>query len=265
MNMQDNEFDDLFRNKLDNFEAEPSSKVWPAIENELGRKDTGKGGFFILKIAAGIIVLLTAGLLFIPKGHQDHHQKPNRTVKSNPKPEVTKPEQAPVTVPATKEEQLVVTPVQHYHAAPPQVVTKRNIVKEPSVKNTPINNNQQETIAKVEPTMPVIVSQKPDVKVPSATPDTAVRLMAKVDAPHVVPAKVTPTVIAQTPVNNTQTKPTVKRRGIHNFGELVNLVVAKVDKRKDKAIEFSDSDDDDSSVTGINIGPFKIKKENNKD
>lgn len=263
MNMQDNEFDDLFRNKLDNFEAEPTGKVWSGIDSELSKNDIGKRGFLLLKIAASIIVLLTAGLLFIPKGHQDQ-QKPNRIVKSNPKPEVAKPEQAPVVTPVTKDEQLVAATVQHNHTTPLLVVTKRNIVKEPSVKSATINNNQQETIAKVEPTVPVVASQKPDIKVPSTTPDTTVHLIAKAGVPDIAPAKVKPIIIAQAPVNNTP-KTVVKRRGIHNFGELVNLVVAKVDKRKDKAIEFSDSDDDDSSVTGINIGPFKIKKENNKD
>ncbi|MGN6639494.1 MAG: hypothetical protein ACTHJ8_11330 [Mucilaginibacter sp.] len=264
MNMQDNEFDDLFRNKLDNFEAEPTGKVWPGIHSELNKNDTGKRGFFILKIAASIVVLLAAGLLFIPKSHQDQQQKPNKIVKSNPKAEVTKPEQAPVVTPVTKDEQLVAAMVQHNHTVPLLVVNKRNVVKERSVKNATINNNQQETIAKIEPTAPVIASQKPDVKVPSATPDTTAHLIAKADVPDIAPAKVKPIIIAQAPVNNTP-KTVVKRRGIHNFGELVNLVVAKVDKRKDKAIEFSDSDDDDSSVTGINIGPFKIKKENNKD
>lgn len=263
MNMQDNEFDDLFRNKLDNFEAEPSAKVWPGIENELGRKDAGKGGFFILKIAASIIVLLTAGILFIPKGHKDQHQKPDKIVKSNPKLGVMEPEQTQVAAPAGKDAQLAVAPLQYSHTISP-VITKRK-VSTPSDQHVIINPKQEETIAKVEPTTPVVISQKPEIKMPLTTQDTAARLIAKSDVPDVVaPAKVEPTIVAQAPFNSAP-KQTVKRRGIHNFGELVNLVVAKVDKRKDKAIEFSDSDDDDSSVTGINIGPFKIKKENNKD
>lgn len=263
MNMQDNEFDDLFRNKLDNFAAEPPGKVWAGIDNELGKKDTGNRGFFILKIAASIIVLLTAGLLFIPKGQKDQHQKPNRVVKSNSKPDVIKLDQESVTTPVTKKAQLAVAPVQHNRTTSSPIVTKRHVINEPGVQKAIPNNSSQETIAKVEPT-PVIASEKPDVKIPTVTIDTAKRLIAKADVPDVVaPVKVNPAIVAQAPVNNVP-KATVKRRGIHNFGELVNLVVAKVDKRKDKAIEFSDTDDD-SSITGINIGPFKIKKGNNKD
>jgi hypothetical protein len=34
-----------------------------------------------------------------------------------------------------------------------------------------------------------------------------------------------------------------------------------VDKRKDKLIEFSSKDDDESLITGINLGIIKVKKE----
>ena len=66
-------------------------------------------------------------------------------------------------------------------------------------------------------------------------------------------------VIAQVPATEQTSKP-VKKHGIRNFGDMVNLVIAKVDKRKDKVIEFSDTDDGDS-ITGINLGVIKIKKE----
>jgi hypothetical protein len=42
----------------------------------------------------------------------------------------------------------------------------------------------------------------------------------------------------------------------------LNVVIAAVDKRKDKVIEFSNTDGDESSITGINLGIIKIKKEN---
>ncbi|MGZ3836482.1 MAG: hypothetical protein ACXVB0_23405, partial [Mucilaginibacter sp.] len=55
-------------------------------------------------------------------------------------------------------------------------------------------------------------------------------------------------------------KSAVKKRGIHNMGDLVNIVVAKLDKRKNKVIEFTDTDDE-STITAVNMGPLKIKKE----
>ncbi len=65
--MQDKEFDDLFRSKLGDFETEPSAQVWQNIDAELDRKRRKKSIFPMLGIAASIIVLITAGILFIPK------------------------------------------------------------------------------------------------------------------------------------------------------------------------------------------------------
>ncbi|RYE28502.1 MAG: hypothetical protein EOP42_16695 [Sphingobacteriaceae bacterium] len=54
----------------------------------------------------------------------------------------------------------------------------------------------------------------------------------------------------------------VKHKHIRSFGDVVNLVMAKVDKREDKLIQFTDTDDgDESTVTGINLGIINIKKE----
>jgi hypothetical protein len=50
-------------------------------------------------------------------------------------------------------------------------------------------------------------------------------------------------------------------KNIKNVGDVVNIIVNKVDKRKDKFIQFR-TDDDDSSLSSINIGPFKIGKRN---
>jgi hypothetical protein len=59
-----------------------------------------------------------------------------------------------------------------------------------------------------------------------------------------------------------KTKPTAKKHGIRNFGDIVNLVVAKVDKRKDKLIQFSDADDDGSVISAVHLGALKIKRDN---
>ena len=53
------------------------------------------------------------------------------------------------------------------------------------------------------------------------------------------------------------------KRGIRNMGDLINFVVDKVDKREDKLIRF-DTDDDNSSLIGINIGMIKFSKKKHK-
>ncbi len=67
MDMQDKEFDDLFRSKLDGFEAGPSARVWAGIDAELSGKRRKKILAPYLSIAASIIVLVAAGILFIPE------------------------------------------------------------------------------------------------------------------------------------------------------------------------------------------------------
>src|SRR5258708_4022920 len=67
MDMQDKEFDQLFRAKLDNFEAEPTGQVWDGIVEGLDGKRRYKMLVPYLSIAASIIVLAAAGILFIPQ------------------------------------------------------------------------------------------------------------------------------------------------------------------------------------------------------
>ena len=67
MDMQDKEFDELFRAKLDGLETEPSANIWPAIANELDSVKRRKGLAPWLSIAAGIVVLIGIGVFFIPK------------------------------------------------------------------------------------------------------------------------------------------------------------------------------------------------------
>lgn len=64
--MQDKEFDDLFRAKLEDFEHEPSGGVWAGVTAGLEKK-TKRSIAPLLGIAASIAVLVTASILFIPR------------------------------------------------------------------------------------------------------------------------------------------------------------------------------------------------------
>jgi hypothetical protein len=56
-------------------------------------------------------------------------------------------------------------------------------------------------------------------------------------------------------------KAPVKKRA-SGLGGLINTIVAAVDKREDKLIEFTDANNDEGSrVTALNLGIFKIKKQ----
>jgi hypothetical protein len=52
-----------------------------------------------------------------------------------------------------------------------------------------------------------------------------------------------------------------KKHKIRSLGDVFNVMIAAVDKRKDKIIEFSNTDGDDATITGVNLGIIKVKKE----
>jgi len=65
MDMQDKEFDKLFNQKFEDFEVEPSPWVWDNIAGELDGKKAKRTIMPWLSIAATVLVLITAGVLFL--------------------------------------------------------------------------------------------------------------------------------------------------------------------------------------------------------
>jgi len=93
-------------------------------------------------------------------------------------------------------------------------------------------------------------------------PDIATQLAVKQSIAETPDLGTKPNLVsAQVPAMDGQHAGPVKtRHKIRSPGDLINAVVEKVDKRRDKIIEFTD-DDDETNVTGINLGIIKIKKE----
>ena len=257
--MQDNEFDGLFRNKLDGFESEPSERVWTGVDAGLEGKK--RPVLFWLSLAASIVVLITAGMLFMPKGHRDEHPG-NTIVKNTAQPKAAKPV-----------EQVAIAPVAVKKTEPVKAGLKTRIAtyKEQEIV-APAPVKPEEAIVRNEPVKPIeqpemiasAVTPKADqVKSTPVVPGPETPLVAKsnidIDA---VANTLKPVLAANAQPQVKLTTPAVKKHGIRNFGDLVNLVVAKVDKRKDKAIQFTDDEDGDgSTLTAVNIGPVKLAKD----
>ena len=261
--MQDKEFDDLFRSKLDNFEVEPGAQVWQNIDTELnGRKR--KSIFPVLSIAASVLILLIAGILFTPKkGVVKHNPVDSNNVAANKaKPTIVKPENVnPVATSVNREEQVAAVQTLVKHAAsthqPKVIVT----LVEP-------NGQDQQVIAKEEPVKPeqqpvlAVANTKTEDNIKPIELEAALSAVKKADHDATINIPLQP-VLASAPVPaGKATKPVARKHGIRNFGDLVNLVVAKVDKRKDKLIQFTDSDDDESMISAVHIGAVKIKRDN---
>ena len=261
--MQDKEFDGLFRDRLDGFESEPSERVWIGIDAGLEGKK--RPALFWLSIAASIVVLVTAGILFIPKGDRVTQNSQGLAI-HKPQRVTTKPaEQVAVNiVPAVKQD----VPVKQDQ--PINTNKEKPMIVAPAPVKPYVTIAKDETIKTVD--QPVlaaaVVTPKMDqVKPTAVVPDKEIPLVIKPEiSPDVVTNTAKPALIAKTQPEVKPGTPAVKKHGIRSFGDLVNMVVAKVDKRKDKAVQFTeDEDGDGSTLTAVNIGPLKIGKDDKND
>jgi hypothetical protein len=263
MNMQDKEFDDLFRSKLADFEVQPSAGVWQNIDTELRGKKK-KSIFPMLSIAASVLILLVAGILFIAKKGVVKPGKPDSNVMVKASPSVIKPENntKPVNLSGTQEQLATVdTPVNKTIKANQPKITTSTSEKEkqanPSITKTEVVKPEELPLIASNGTSKheEVIKQEP-IQLTEATSAT----IKNVEDNSVITLPVQPVLAANQPAKTT--KPAVKKRGIRNFGDIVNLVVAKVDKRKDKLIQFSDTDDDESVISAVHLGALKIKRDN---
>ncbi|MFS2190115.1 hypothetical protein ACCC92_25785 [Mucilaginibacter sp. Mucisp84] len=264
MDMQDKELDRLFQQKLDDLEIQPSAHVWQGINAELnaGRR---KGILLpLLSAAAGVILLITAGILFIPKQRVKHNDHPTEIVKTH------HPVKQPVAV--TVEPVVPPTPAQNKVPANPVIAPVNTIAQ---LNKTQIKSNLTPSVS--QPVNPIpspvtahtdepLLANAPAADYPvvnAAAPDTAARISPK--STIIASDNTQPVLIAQVPPHAVPaTAKSVKRHRIRSLGDVFNVVIAAVDKRKDKVIEFSNTDEDDATITGLNLGFIKVKKEKDK-
>lgn len=257
--MQDREFDDVFRNKLDGFETEPSAKVWMGIDETLDEKSRRKAILPWLGIAASIVVMVSAGILFIPKKTAPQHN--NGIAKAKPVSAITKP----------KEEKVIKAPALQTEITAAPVSAKHTIHHAKKIEQAVAPVEQPaEVIAKTEPAktieQPLLVAvpqnqqQVPQPVVPGPETPLAVKQTANTNAPE---QQTKPALIAQqqTPVTKPAVSATPKRHGIRSFGDLVNLVADKVDKRRAAQLNGGGDDDDESVIAEVNKGIQRIKKD----
>jgi len=244
--IQDKDFDKLFKNAFEDAEITPSRDLWGSIESEIEPKKKRIIPIYWLSAAA---VLLIATLSILVYQQQDTEPK---QYANNVTPKV----EAPVVTerPAQDSSVSIATPVEKVNQVlgvsdkPVTTLAKtriKDVVKPVEIQKgvtATEMQKQEQVIVKVE-------NPQKDIKI-------------KIEEAILQPKQ--ETVIASTPaavktddVDNENNQ--AENKGIRNVGDVVNLIVNKVDKRKDKFIQFR-TDDDDSSLSSINIGPFKFGK-----
>ncbi|GAA4210131.1 hypothetical protein GCM10022289_36980 [Pedobacter jeongneungensis] len=246
--IRDKDFDQLFKDTFADAEVAPSRDLWSNIESEITPKKKRIVPVYWLS-AAAILLIATIGILVYQQQNNTHETKQlaSNTVEK-PKQVVEEPvvkDQLPAVVEPVK----VITPISPVEAKPARAIAKTKVkqdvakpVEKQRMVTAPEMQKQETMIAQVE-------EPKKDIK---AQIDAAIFSQPKVD---MVTASNPTTVKTDEPVNDNEQS----NKGIRNMGDVINIIVNKVDKRKDKLIQFR-TDDDDSSLSSINIGPFKIGK-----
>jgi len=248
--IRDKDFDQLFKDAFADAEVTPSRDLWSNIESEIIPKKKRIIPIYWLS-AAAVLLIATIGILLYQQQNNTNKGKQlaNNTIEK-PKPTVETPvvkDQPPVVVEPVKD----VVPILPVEAKQARAIAKTKVkqdkptLKQQRIITAPEMQKQETIVAKVE-------EPKKDIR-------------TKIEEAILQPKEETVIVANSTaiktddPVNENEQN----NKGIRNVGDVVNLIVNKMDKRKDKLIQFR-TDDDDSSLSSINIGPFKIGKRNKK-
>jgi len=227
--MEDRDFDQLFKDQLGEAEVTPSANLWGNIEKGLSPKK--KVALPAYWMAAAVVAIAVMVGLLMPKSEPIRLQGSSDFVASNPK-EAAAPakvvEEVVVDAEPVKSTPLVIAPRLNEND-----VKKDFVAMQPIAKSThPVNMEVQNT--------PAVVAQ-----VTPEEPATEV-MMARVESPQEI--------AVVTEVEQPEHK------GIRNVGDLINIVVNKVDKRDKKLIQFNTDEDDNSSLIAINIGFLRFNK-----
>ncbi len=235
--MSDKDLDQLFKQRFDAFETEPAATVWNGIAHQLDGKKAKKKGYPVFWMAAAsIVIVISAGLWFY---------RPVEVIKLQGKADtemaVNKPEEALLkprdnVSSAVIEKVNVLLPAKQELAQAKPIEIKKN--QAPAHQENADKRDEQ-LIAKNN----AIVSVKQDTKILSQH-NVQPALVAKADDSDF-----------RTPDQDTPPK------RIRSIGGLLNFVIAQVDKREDKIIEFKDGDEG-SEVSGINLGLVQFKSKN---
>jgi hypothetical protein len=278
MKMSDKDFDQLFNTKLADMEMEPSANVWGNIAAGIdGKQDRKKAGVPFMRIAATIIVLMGVGLFFLRPENQvvQLHALASAPVETDHTVQVTSPTtEEPVILPQADLPAQTSAGVKHQQNGTSGYVPKINnlVASGLDSSETVPNRIASENIkpltnesVKNDQTTPIVaaVQQKGNTVI-TEEKGSITTVNNTQDAKNADAAVTNPAIAANT-TGQKITSPSKKKK-IRSLDDLLNVVIAKVDKRENKIIVFGSNDDDDNkdivNVTSVNLGPIKVKKQN---
>jgi len=244
--MSDNDFDKLFREKFESLEREPSSSVWSGITGKLdGKKATRRFPTLWLS-AASIVLVLGLGLMLFPEretiklqGKASNNVSQSEGIKAAP---------GKVVIPEVLENDL--PHVSNKEEKRSEIVLANKAARAKTIYN--VNNESIEAH-----------SSEQMVEEPAKADIEDLSLIAQNNHDLTPSSEVEKMDLSLNINTNIPDSSELKhRQKIKTVGDLVNFVVSKVDKRKNKIIEFSREDEGDI-VSGLNLGLLQYRTRNN--
>ncbi|WP_285054631.1 hypothetical protein [Pedobacter ginsengisoli] len=240
--MQDKEFDQLFKDRFEEAEVQPSANLWGNIAEQLEPKRKHAALVYWWSVAA--VILMTVGIgLLTPKTEKIRLQSKGEIAAA----EVVLKDTVPVSADQILISSVAAADQDTANISTPLVIAPRYDAAE-----------EKNNLFAVQPNT---VDSRPDIKKPEVP-------AAENAEPENKTVAVNEVMIASADLSDNDPEALTasssqEHRGIRNVGDLVNFVVNKVDKRENKIVQF-DTDDDNSSLVSLNLGIIRFSKRSNK-
>ncbi|MBC7653371.1 MAG: hypothetical protein H7098_02730 [Oligoflexus sp.] len=260
--MLDKDFDQLFKSSFEDFEVQPAANSWDKITDALDKKPKSKSFGIFLMAAASVVVVLGIGIGL--------YTKPTEVIKLRGNTDE-------VLSQSSNEQNKGVGIVEDADEENVKSETVIDIKNNNTLANnqsiTTKNKNNFKTDATIGSTSNVLLIKDTEIEPSQMVGTKAVRAKTVTEriledeaSKNLDDTKVkTQTLLAQNTIDENLVENgnrTNRRQKIKSVGDLVNFVVAKVDKREEKIIKMSKTDESDNEITGINLGLFKFRKIN---
>jgi hypothetical protein len=253
--IQDKDIDQLFKDRFEDAEIQPSAGLWNNIHKEIKPKQHKKLPVFWMA-AASVAVIVSVTLLFNKTEKIQLHGK--AAIVSNNQSPVAKPIQETRSSGASADAGSLSEKTSKAAVKPEAFVASRK----PTVKK------EEKTLLAMQPISEE--SHQINITHEIKVPENRLPVTEDLPAVEVTVAGTTKAAaisgaeealaIEEEPEEAEQSS----RSRIRNATDLVNFVVEKLDKREQKLLEFRTDEDDNTSLVAINIGPLKLNTRKHK-
>lgn len=249
--ISDKELDKLFQQKFEHAELAPSGDLWAKISQKLEQPQKRTKPFPVFWMAAASVVFVIGAALWLNSS--------NEVIKLQGTPEMTNNYQSQESIPPVSDIQVSDGGLQDKRMARviKSAAVSEEVDEEPQVRvsfaSSAAEGNSETSLMASNTRSPkenTAKKEEEEMFIPdlyagdlSRLDVTQNNMIARVDDERYMTA---------------EEGSEVSGRRKRSIGSLVNYVVAKVDKRDNKIIEFKDGDEG-SEVSGINLGPIKFK------